>query len=149
MLLSQIVVDLVAIHGLVSQFLLLTVVFIYVLTESSGDESQAQGQQGEQEQRLPGQHESYLGHHSAASDTGNGSKDTSYRGTEFENGRRQWFREDDRRPTDITTDGDADEWADRSVENTHYYFKLSSTSEKPNSFVDRSLPFFLPPALPV
>lgn len=28
--------------------------------------------------------------------------------------------------------------------NTHYYFKLSSTLDKPNRFVDRSLPFFVP-----
>lgn len=28
----------------------------------------------------------------------------------------------------------------------HYYLKLSSTWEKPNRFVDRSLPFFVPPA---
>lgn len=30
--------------------------------------------------------------------------------------------------------------------NAHYYFKLSSTPEKPNRFLDRSLPFFVPPA---
>lgn len=30
--------------------------------------------------------------------------------------------------------------------NAHYYFKVSSTTEKPNRFLDRSLPFFVPPA---
>lgn len=30
--------------------------------------------------------------------------------------------------------------------NAHYYFRLSSTPEKPNRFLDRSLPFFVPPA---
>lgn len=28
----------------------------------------------------------------------------------------------------------------------HYYLKISSTWERPNRFVDRSLPFFVPPA---
>lgn len=31
----------------------------------------------------------------------------------------------------------------------HYYMKFSSTAERPNRFVDRSLPFFVPPAQPV
>lgn len=31
----------------------------------------------------------------------------------------------------------------------HYYLKFSSTVERPNRFVDRSLPFFVPPAQPL
>lgn len=92
-------------------------------------------------------------HHSAAPDTGNGGKDnTRDRTTASEDSQeqRQPFREENRQTTDgISYDeGADDEWTDASVENRHYYFKLSSTSDKPNSFVDRSLPFFAPPALP-
>lgn len=92
-------------------------------------------------------------HRSAAHDTGNGGRDnTRDRNTASEGSQRQQqpFREEHRQTTDGTSsdEGADDEWTDPSVENRHYYFKLSSTSDNPNSLVDRSLPFFAPPALP-
>lgn len=91
--------------------------------------------------------------HSATLDAEHGSKGASNRNIALEDSHQQHhpFREENRQATDGRTDECADEeWSDSSVvENRHYYFKLSSTSDKPNSLVDRSLPFFVPPTLPL
>ena len=104
----------------------------------------------EREQRQYRQHGSDVGRHSAAPDTGLGSKDTSDRNTASKGSQHQLFREGFRQPADGSSDeGAEDEWTEPSEENRHYYFKLSSTSDKPNRLVDRSLPFFAPPAPPL
>lgn len=42
--------------------------------------------------------------------------------------------------------GEAAAGAEAPQSKLHYYLKLSSSREEPNRFVDRSLPFFVPPA---
>ncbi|CAM9130251.1 unnamed protein product [Hapterophycus canaliculatus] len=51
----------------------------------------------------------------------------------------------DGRVVDGEREREAGEGVAGDSSNTHYYFKLSSTLEKRNDFVERSLPFFVPP----